>query len=462
LTAFGFPSSKALKNCQFAIRSKALIQAGAARLHGIFTIAESFVLQPFSQSERLDQVRYDIRGPLNARALELEAQGHKIIKLNIGNPALFGFTTPAHLQAAVVNNIGNSEAYVHQQGITPAREAIARSLLARGMHVSPQNIYVGNGVSELIDLTLRALLNNGDEVLLPAPDYPLWTAAVHLNAGVPRYYDCLAANNGLPDPEQVERLITKKTRALVLINPNNPTGAVYPKALVQQLARIAERHGLVLMSDEIYESLLFDDAQFHSAAPMVHDTLAITFSGLSKVHRACGYRVGWFSLSGALKPAREYIKALDVLAALRLCSNVAGQWAVPAALDGPDTCTALCQPGGRLYESRKALMDGIARSRYLQCAKPMGAIYAFPGVDTHVIPDFDDQQFAMTMLEREHTLIVPGSSFNVRYRNHLRMTLLPEAATIRKVISAMDAVLAEMAGQTLAMQDSAEMLQATA
>jgi alanine-synthesizing transaminase len=404
------------------------------------------VLLPFSQSERLEQVRYDIRGPLNARALELEAQGHKIVKLNIGNPALFGFTTPAHMREAIAGNLSHSEAYVHQQGILPAREAVARSLEKRGMHISPNQVYIGNGVSELIDLALRALLNPGDEVLLPAPDYPLWTAAVHLNSGVPRYYDCLPSNNGIPDPAQIEALISKKTRALVIINPNNPSGAVYPKAVIEQMAQIAERHGLILMSDEIYEGLLFDEAKFHSAAPLVRDTLAITFSGLSKVHRACGYRVGWFSLSGALKPAREYIKALDVLAALRLCSNVAGQWAVPAALDGPDTCTALCKPGGRLFESRKALLDGIARSRYLSTAVPMGAIYAFPGVDANLFSDFDDQQFAMTLLERQHILVVPGSSFNVRYRNHFRMTLLPEAPVIRKVLAAMDAVLAEHAG----------------
>jgi alanine-synthesizing transaminase len=397
----------------------------------------------------MDNVRYDIRGPLNARAIDLEMQGHKIIKLNIGNPALFGFQTPAHLREAVSANLIHSEAYVHQQGILPAREAIARSLIPRGMQVSPNNIYVGNGVSELIDLALRALLNSGDEVLLPSPDYPLWTAAVHLNAGVPRYYDCLPSNDGLPDPAQIEAMITKRTRALVIINPNNPNGAVYPKALVQQLASIAERYGLVLMSDEIYEGLLFDEAKFHSAAPLVKDTLAITFSGLSKVHRACGYRVGWFSLSGALKPARDYIKALDVLAALRLCSNVAGQWAVPAALDsGLDTCTSLCEPGGRLFESRKALLEGLARSRYLHCAKPMGALYAFPGVRTELITDFDDQQFAMRLLEDEQILIVPGSSFNVRYRNHFRMTLLPEAAVIHKVLARMEALLAELAGET--------------
>ena len=407
------------------------------------------MLQPFSQSERIDQVRYDIRGPLNARAIELEAQGQKIIKLNIGNPSLFGFTTPAHMREAIAQNLGNAEAYVHQQGILPAREAVARSLEARGMRVSPNQVYIGNGVSELIDLTLRALLNAGDEVLLPAPDYPLWTAAVHLNSGKPVYYDCLPENNGLPDPAQIEALITKRTRALVIINPNNPNGAVYPKELVEQLAQIAERYGLILMSDEIYEGLLFDDAKFHSAAPMVRDTLAITFSGLSKVHRACGYRVGWFTLSGALKPARAYIKALDVLAALRLCSNVAGQWAVPAALEGVDTCTPLCQPGGRLYESRRALLEGVVQSNYLTTATPMGAMYAFPGVDTTRLHNFDDQVFAMTMLEREHILIVPGSSFNVRYRNHFRMTLLPEAPVIRKVLAAMESVLAEQAGDSL-------------
>lgn len=404
------------------------------------------MLQPFGQSDRLERVRYDIRGPLNARALELESQGHKIIKLNIGNPSLFGFSTPAHLREAVAANLSQAEAYVHQQGILPAREAIVRHYEKLGVHLNPTQVYIGNGVSELIDLTLRALLNPGDEVLLPAPDYPLWSAAVHLNAGIPRYYDCLPGNNGLPDIDQIEALITPRTRALVLINPNNPSGAVYPKELVEQMVRLAERHGLILMSDEIYEALLFDDAQFHSAAPMVRDTLAITFSGLSKVHRACGYRVGWFCLSGALKPAREFIKALDVLAALRLCGNVAGQWAVQPALEGPDTWSELCRPGGRLFESRKAVMDGIARSRYLHCANPKGAIYAFPGVDAELFSDFDDQQFAMTMLEQDHILVVPGSSFNVNYRNHFRMTLLPEAPVIRKVLSAMDAVLAEHAG----------------
>jgi alanine-synthesizing transaminase len=410
------------------------------------------ISQTIAQSQRLEKVRYDIRGPLNARALELEAEGRSIIKLNIGNPALFGFETPNHLREAVAANLRNAEAYVHQQGIAPAREAIAEHLHKRGVTgVSADQVYIGNGVSELIDLSLRALINPGDEVLLPAPDYPLWTAAVHLNGGKPRYYECLPANDGLPEIEQLESLITPKTRALVIINPNNPNGAVYPEALIKAMVALAEKHHLVVFSDEIYESLLFDDAKFFSAASYARDTLAITFSGLSKVHRACGYRVGWFSISGKTTHAKEFIKALDVLAALRLCSNVAGQWAIPAALNGPDSCTALCKPGGRLYESRKAMLEGISRSRYLSVAKPMGAIYAFPGVDSKafapdVINSFDDQQFAMTMLEQEQILIVPGSSFNVRYRNHFRMTLLPEAPVIRRVLASMERVLEEFAG----------------
>lgn len=405
------------------------------------------MLQPISQSQRLNQVRYDIRGPLNARAIALEAQGHRIIKLNIGNPALFGFGTPHHLRDAIAANLERSEAYVHQQGILTAREAIAESQLARGVvGVNANHVFIGNGVSELIDLTLRALLNPDDEVLIPAPDYPLWTAAVHLNGGVSRYYPCPASRQGLPDPEEIEALITKRTRALVLINPNNPTGAVYPKALVQELVQIAERHGLVLMSDEIYEGLLYDQAQFQPVAPLVHDTLCLTFSGLSKVHRACGYRVGWVTLSGTLKPAREYLKAMDVLAALRLCSNVTAQWAVPAALNGPDSCSALCKPGGRLYESRKAVIDGVAASNFLQLAVPQGAMYGFPGVSLEQIPHFDDQRFAMDLLEREHVLVVPGSSFNVAYRNHFRITLLPEAPVLRKVFASIEGVLADYAG----------------
>ena len=400
------------------------------------------MLQPFSASQRLEGVRYDIRGPLNARAVAIEAAGRNIAKLNIGNPSLFGFETPLHLRDAMLANATNSEAYIHQQGLLSARELIAEKARQSGVSSAlAENVFIGNGVSELIDLTLRALINPGDEVLLPAPDYPLWTAAVQLNGGIVRYYDCPPERSGLPDPEQVHSLVNKNTRALVLINPNNPAGSVYPQALLQELVLIAEAFGLVLFSDEIYGGLTFPGHSFIPVAPLVHDTLCITFSGLSKIHRACGYRVGWATMSGALKPARDYLRALDTLAALRLCSNVIGQWAIAPALTGPDTWSALCRPGGRLFETRSVLMEMVNNSEFLRCVEPAGAIYAFPGVDLEKLPGFDDQRFALDLLDREHVLVVPGSSFNVDYKTHFRMTLLPDAHEMRRVMNAIARVL---------------------
>ncbi|MCB1636486.1 MAG: aminotransferase class I/II-fold pyridoxal phosphate-dependent enzyme [Xanthomonadales bacterium] len=402
------------------------------------------MLQPLCAAQRLNQVRYDIRGPLHARAGELEAQGHAITRLHIGNPALFGFEAPPHLRAAMRELLPQAEAYCHQQGLIEAREAVTRVQQARqvpGAH--PDHVFIGNGVSELIDLSLRALVEPGDEVLVPAPDYPLWTAAVMLNGGQPIHYPCPPERGGLPDPDEIEALITPRTRALVLINPNNPTGAVYSGELLQRLVRLAERFGLVIFSDEIYEGLLYEGEQFHPVAPMVHDTLCVTLSGLSKAHRACGYRAGWLVVSGLLRPAQPFLRGLNLLAALRLCSNVPAQWAVVAALDGPDTHSALVEPGGRLHESRAAVLEAVRDSRHLRVQAPMGAIYAFPGVDPQALPGFDDEQFAMELLERKHILIVPGSSFNVPYRNHFRITLLPEAATLRRAIAAMDEVIEE-------------------
>lgn len=400
------------------------------------------MLQPLRAAQRLNQVRYDIRGPLHARAGELEAQGHAITRLHIGNPALFGFEAPEHLRAALRELLPQAEAYCHQQGLIEAREAVTRVQQARGVAgVHPDHVFIGNGVSELIDLSLRALVEAGDEVLVPAPDYPLWTAAVMLNLGKPVHYPCPPERGGLPDPDEIEALITPRTRALVLINPNNPTGAVYSRDLLQRLVRLAERFGLVIFSDEIYEGLLYEGECFHPVAPMVHDTLCVTLSGLSKAHRACGYRAGWMVVSGLLRPAQAFLRGLNLLAALRLCSNVPAQWAVVAALDGPDTHTALVSPGGRLHESRRAVLDAVAASRHLRVQPPQGAIYAFPGVDPEALPGFDDERFAMELLERKHILIVPGSSFNVPYRNHFRITLLPEAGVLRRAIAAMDEVI---------------------
>lgn len=404
------------------------------------------MLRPIPHNERLADVRYDIRGPLHARALDLEQKGIPIVRLNIGNPGRFGFETPAHIREAMAANLRHSEAYCHQQGLTEAREAIVESMHARGCTaVDISHVFIGNGVSELIDLALRGLLNPGDEVLVPAPDYPLWTAAVILNDGQPVHYPCPPERQGLPDPAEIERMITPRTRAIVIINPNNPNGAVYPKLLLQAIAALAEKHRLVVFSDEIYEGLLYDGAQFHAMAPLLRDTLCVTMSGLSKMHRACGYRVGWMVTSGCVAAARDYLRSLDLLAALRLCSNVQGQWTIPAALRGPDTHTALCQPGGRLYETRAALLRAVQRSRYLRVVAPMGAMYGFVGVDANAVPGFDDQQFALDLLDQRQVLIVPGSSFNVSYRDHFRITLLPEASVMERVIDTIDGFVGHLA-----------------
>jgi alanine-synthesizing transaminase len=393
--------------------------------------------------QRLSQVRYEIRGELARRARDLEAQGRRLIKLNIGNPGAFGFRAPAHLQEAIARHVGESDPYCHQQGLNEAREAVAAQQVARGAHaVGANHVFMGNGVSELIDMALRALLNPGDEVLLPSPDYPLWSAATILNDGVPVYYDCKPENGFQPDPEQIERLVSARTRALVLINPNNPSGAVYPRETLQALVRIAEKHRLLLMADEIYDGITYEDAAFVPLAALSGEHPCLSFGGLSKVHRACGYRVGWATLSGDPIRSGDYHHSLDLLGALRLCANVPGQWAARAALQGPDTISELTAPGGRLFEARRAVIEACERSAWLSLVAPQGALYAFPGVDLSALPDFDDHLFALELLETEGVLVVPGSSFNVAYRNHFRVTLLPQPDEIREVIARIERVLA--------------------
>ncbi len=397
--------------------------------------------------QRLSEVRYEIRGELARRARDLEAQGRHLIKLNIGNPGAFGFRAPAHIQAAIAEHIAQSDPYCHQQGLPEAREAIAAQHAARGVrHLDAGQVFLGNGVSELIDIALRALLNPGDEVLLPSPDYPLWSAATILNDGYPRYYACRPENEFLPDPDEIETLVGPRTRALVLINPNNPTGASYPKALLEKLVDLARRHRLLLMADEIYDGILYDDATFQPLAPLAGEHPCLSFGGLSKVHRACGYRVGWMALSGERRRTAEYHHSLDLLGALRLCANVPGQWAVPAALNGPDTISSLTAPGGRLYESRRAVLEACAASEFLDLVPPQAALYAFPGVNLAALPGFDDHAFALDMLENEDVLIVPGNSFNVPYRNHFRVTLLPEAPQVEEVFRRIERALGRMAG----------------
>jgi alanine-synthesizing transaminase len=400
----------------------------------------------FEVSAKLRQVRYEIRGKLARRAQELERQGYEIVSLNIGNPGLFGLRTPETMRLAMIENLPSAEAYCNQKGIFPAREAVVMQQQTRGVQtVTAEHVFMGNGVSELIDLTLRGLLNAGDEVLIPSPDYPLWTAATVLNGGRAVYYPCPEAQGFNPDPEAIEALITPKTRAIVVINPNNPTGAVYSRERLTAIARIAERHNLVVMSDEIYDQMLYGDAEFVPMATLCHDTLCATFSGLSKVYRACGYRVGWVSFSGAVDRSEHYMTALDLLAALRLCSNVPGQWAVQTALGGYQSIGRLCSPGGRLYQSRQAIIDGVAKSKYLKLVAPRGAMYAFVGIDKPQLPSFDDELFAMELLEQQHVLVAPGSSFNAPDRDHFRITTLPEEARLAEVFQRVEHVLQQIA-----------------
>ncbi|WP_043691879.1 aminotransferase class I/II-fold pyridoxal phosphate-dependent enzyme [Luteibacter sp. 9133] len=397
-------------------------------------------------SAHLAEVRYEIRGALTRRARDMEAAGQPIIKLNIGNPGRYGFSTPPHLREAIGAHLTDSEAYGHEQGLEEAREAIVAQQKARGSFgVDVERVFIGNGVSELIDISLRALLQPGDEVLLPSPDYPLWSAATILNDGSPRYYRCLAENAHLPDPEEIEALIGPRTRALVLINPNNPTGAVYPGALLERIVDVARRHGLLLLCDEIYDEILYDDTPFQPLAAVAGDHPCVSFGGLSKVHRACGYRVGWMSLSGDPKRTAEYRDALQLLAALRLCANVTAQWAVrPALLDKP-TIGELTAPGGRLHRARQVVLDSVAASPFLDVVAPGGAIYAFPQIRADAIAHFDDTAFALRLLEQESVLVVPGTSFNLSASRHLRLTLLPEPTQLQEVFVRMNRVLERMA-----------------
>ncbi len=400
---------------------------------------------PVNTNDILTEVRYEIRGELAHRAGELERMGYEIIQLNIGNPGLFGYRTPETMRLAMIENLAASEAYCHQKGIFPAREAVVMQQQDRGvMDVTADDVFIGNGVSELIDLALRAMLRQGDEVLVPSPDYPLWSAAVSLNRGNPVFYDCRPENGFQPDPDEIESRVTPRTRAIVLINPNNPTGAVYDKETLASIARMAEKHGLVIFSDEIYDAMLYEDAVHIPMATLVHDTLCVTFSGLSKIYRSCGYRVGWAVFSGERDHAQDYLHAMELLASLRLCANVPGQWAVQTALGGYQSIGDLVAPGGRLYESRQAVIDAVERSEYLEMTRPMGAMYAFPGMREPVRAAFDDQAFALELLEKKHVLVAPGSSFNVPYRHHFRMTTLPLPDVIQDVFGRIEQVLDSM------------------
>ena len=402
--------------------------------------------QPIQTSAVLKDVRYEIRGQLANHALELEKRGYEIISLNIGNPGLFGFRTPETMRLAMIENLAQAEPYCHQKGIFPAREAVVMQQQNRGVSgVTADEVFIGNGVSELIDLSLRALLNPGDEVLVPSPDYPLWSAAVALNGGVVRHYACRPENGFMPDIDDMQRLVSERTRAIVVINPNNPSGAVYSRETLDAIVDLAERHGLVVLADEIYDQMVYDGAEFIPMATLVKNTVCLTYSGLSKIYRACGYRVGWCVFSGDLERARDYLHGMELLAALRLCSNVPSQWAVQTALGGFQSILDLVSPGGRLYQSRQAIIDCVAASDYLSLQKPMGAMYAFVRLDPRFAGKLSDEAFALELLEKHHVLVAPGTSFNTPYSDHFRVTTLPDPETISTVFERINACLAPYA-----------------
>ncbi len=405
-------------------------------------------LPPLLASDHLHEVKYEIRGALARRADELEREGHDVIKLNIGNPGAFGFRMPATMRVAMVQNLPQADPYSHQKGIFQAREAVVMQQQDRGvMEVTADDVLIGNGVSELIMLTMRALLNPGDEVLVPSPDYPLWTASVVIHGAKAVHYPCRPENAWVPDPKEVRALITDKTRAIVIINPNNPTGAVYPEAVLKELVAIAEERNLVVCGDEIYDEMLYEDARYVPLATLVKHTLCLTFAGLSKIYRACGLRVGWVTFSGERAHARDYLDAVELLASLRLCSNVPGQFAVQTALGGHQSIFDLTRPGGRLFETRRALLEAVAASRYLELVAPRGSMYGFVRIKTERIGNggFDDRAFALRLLEQKHVLVAPGSSFNVPYKDHFRTTLLPHPELMRDVMGRIEELLAEMA-----------------
>ncbi len=387
------------------------------------------------KSHKLHNVCYDIRGPVLERAKQMEEEGHRIIKLNTGNPKVFGFDAPEEITQDMIRNMADAAAYVDSKGIFPARKAVMHYTQEKKIaDVTVDDIYLGNGVSELIVLAMQALLNNGDEVLVPAPDYPLWTAAVHLSGGHARHYLNDEANGWLPALDDIRAKITDKTRALVVINPNNPTGAVYPVEVLRELVEIARQHKLIVFADEIYDKILYDGTTHTSMASLADDILFVTFNGLSKNYRACGYRAGWMVVSGNKKIARDYIEGLNLLSSMRMCSNVPAQYAIQTALGGYQSINDLVKPGGRLTRQRDLAWDALTSMPGVTCVKPQGTLYMFPRFDPKMYPIKDDQQFVLELLEEERVLLVQGTGFNWPQPDHVRVVFLPNTDDLDEVM----------------------------
>ena len=389
----------------------------------------------FTKSHKLDNVLYDVRGPVVDEAARMEAEGINVLKLNIGNPAPFGFRTPDEVVHDLAHQLTETEGYSPSKGLFSARKAIMQYSQIKGLpNVTIDDIYTGNGVSELINLSMSALLDDGDEVLVPAPDYPLWTACVTLAGGKPVHYICDEASEWYPDVQDMERKITDRTKAIVLINPNNPTGAVYPKEVLQQVVEIARRHQLMILCDEIYDRLCMDGIEHTSIASLAPDLFCVTFSGLSKSHMIAGYRIGWMVLSGNKALGKDYIEGLNMLSNMRICSNVPAQSVVQTALWGHQSVNDYIVPGGRIYEQREYIYNALNEIPGVSCVKPKAAFYAFPRLDPERFNIHDDQQFALDLLKQEKLLVVQGTGFNWIAPDHFRIVYLPRIEDLKDAI----------------------------
>jgi alanine-synthesizing transaminase len=393
-------------------------------------------LKQIQKSNKLSNVCYDIRGPIMDRARQMEEEGHKIIKLNIGNLAVFGFDAPEEIQQDMIRNLPTSAGYSDSKGIFGARKAVMHETQKQGIKgVTLDDIYLGNGASELIVMATNGLLNNGDELLLPAPDYPLWTAAVSLSGGTPVHYVCDEDNGWMPSIADIRAKITPSTKGIVVINPNNPTGALYSDELLMQIVELARLHGLVIFADEVYDKVLYDGVKHTPIASLSDDVLTLTFNSLSKSYRSCGYRAGWLVVSGDKKPAADYIEGLNMLSNMRLCANVPGQWAIQTALGGYQSINDLVGEGGRLRKQRDLAYELITAIPGVTCVKPHAALYMFPRLDPKVYPIQDDQQFFLELLQETKVMLVQGTGFNWKSTDHFRIVFLPHEDDLREAIS---------------------------
>ena len=392
-------------------------------------------MKTIRKSSKLASVCYDIRGPIMDAARQMEEEGHKVIKLNIGNLAVFGFDAPEEIQQDMIRNLPSSAGYSDSKGIFGARKAVMHYSQQQGVKgVTLDDIYLGNGASELIVMATNALLDNGDELLLPSPDYPLWTAAASLSGGTPVHYLCDESKGWMPDLEDIRAKITPRTKGIVVINPNNPTGALYSDELLKAIIQIAREHGLVIFADEVYDKVLYDGARHTAIASLSEDVLTLTFNSLSKSYRSCGYRAGWMMVSGDKKPARDYIEGLNMLSNMRLCANVPGQWAIQTALGGYQSINDLVGEGGRLRRQRDLAFELITAIPGVTCVKPSAALYMFPKLDLTMYPIVDDQQFFLELLQETRVMLVQGTGFNWSAPDHFRIVFLPHEDDLREAI----------------------------